>query len=290
MKSESLCIYIIYNRREKGTVLMDLKKNPVKDVDGNLIKCLGGWKNPRCIDNLCSAVSAVHIAHGLVGQYQDTCDACLSLPDDKRREGCWHHPNNAAVKRIGDATKSGEFKNCIKQSDKDGKGYETNGSCQLTPAEVRAIFRHLTSADDIESFQYYVMLIVSIQLFLRFNEYGYMQYEHFLPEMSVITDQALDALTVQVQGKTDNLWVKMHLWGYDEYPELDALRWLLIWVWLIDVEGGFLFPTAAELVNPPEDGIYKDPVNYDKFLERLKLIMEKVIPRRCYKKMTRIRT
>lgn len=62
------------------------------------------------------------------------------------------------------------MENAFKQSSKDGKLYVAEGACPLTPFEVLAIRNRLLSTNQIEDFQLWVLLLVSIKLFLRSGE------------------------------------------------------------------------------------------------------------------------
>jgi hypothetical protein len=50
---------------------------------------------------------------------------------------------------------------------------------------------------------------------------------------------------------------------------------------LIGIKGGYLFPSAAELKNPPADGIYKTTIDYSVFMEHLQTLCELVLPARA---------
>lgn len=54
-----------------------------------------------------------------------------------------------------------------------------------------------------------------------------------------------------------------YIHGDDEVPEIDLIRHLLAYIYMIGWKGGFLFPSQDELNNPPADGIYKTCVTDD---------------------------
>jgi hypothetical protein len=53
------------------------------------------------------------------------------------------------------------------------------------------------------------------------------------------------------------------IWGDQEYSDLDLMRHLMAYIYMIGWKGGFLFPSAKELANPPTDGVYKTCISAD---------------------------
>jgi hypothetical protein len=64
------------------------------------------------------------------------------------------------------------------------------------------------------------------------------------------------------------------------YPEFCPVGPLLVYAHLIGIKGGYLFPSAAELKNPPADGIYKTTIDYGVFMDHLQHLCELVLPAR----------
>lgn len=61
--------------------------------------------------------------------------------------------------------------------------------------------------------------------------------------------------------------------------ELDSLRHLQGYLYLIKWKGGYMFPTRQELKNPPEDGIYKTCVSDEELMQGFNFLMKTVLHR-----------
>ena len=107
------------------------------------------------------------------------------------------------------------------------------------------------------------ILVLSICLFLRFDEIDGMRMEHFKPEHFMFDSAGYTkAICVEVCGKSDKKWVSMMIWTDDECPEFCPVRLLLSYVHCSGIKGGVLFPVEADLRNPPNDGIFQTPLTY----------------------------
>jgi len=82
MNPVSITQFISFKRSTKGSDLTDLTSSQnVMDVDGNVVKCQGGWNDPRNVDQCLAAVSALHSARGQRGSFKDRCNQCVELDD-----------------------------------------------------------------------------------------------------------------------------------------------------------------------------------------------------------------
>ena len=148
-------------------------------------------------------------------------------------------------------------------------GYKEKGSSQLLPSDLRLLRSRLLSTCSMVDLQMWVVIIVATKLGLRHDEYHELHSDHFLPGFFEIpdSDDRIDALAVKVFGKSDASWISLKLHADHIYPELCPVRALLVYMHLSGMKGGYLFPTIAEIKDPPEDGIYKTKVCYKKFLK-----------------------
>jgi hypothetical protein len=86
MSSASIALYIKWKHGEKQSPLLDYEGNSMKDVDGNVVLCDGGWNDPKIVGQFNTAVKAVHNAKGHRGDYQESCSECFEL----EKKGCGH--------------------------------------------------------------------------------------------------------------------------------------------------------------------------------------------------------
>ena len=63
----------------------------------------------------------------------------------------------------------------------------------------------------------------------------------------------------------------------DETPDFCTIRHLLPYIFVAGIKGGYIFPTEAELLNPPSDGIFKTFISYDTFAARIKHLTDNVL-------------
>jgi hypothetical protein len=163
----------------------------------------------------------------------------------------------------------------------DDEGYEENGSSQLLPSDLRLLRTHLLSSQSIIALQTWVIIIVSVKQALRHDDAYDMDLEHFVPALFEVQENGISALGIEVYGKADKKWIKQKLFADDEYPDLCPVRPLLIYMHLIGIKGGNLFPSANEILNDrPTDGIYKTTYDYQSFLTKFKDLCQQVLPPR----------
>ena len=106
-----------------------------------------------------------------------------------------------------------------------------------------------------------------------------MKYGHFIPALFIRDKQGgIQGLAVNVMGKRDNHWKYFTIWADNEYPELCVVRHLLIYIYLTDMNGGYMFPGWTELMHPPSDGIYLTHVAYNTFEKYFKTLLAKILP------------
>lgn len=281
MNVHSVEEFLRFKRFQKDTKLRtyDDRKN-VKDVLKKDMVCSGGWVAPKNADIYRAAINDIHVANNHVGEYLEACDMCRKLPESHQHKGCDHHKGNPQLRRKGNPTKHSIFTNSIVQRKKDSVEYEEQGSSQLLPSDVRLLRTHLLSTKCIVNLQMWVIIIVSIKLFLRHDEFHDIEMAHFLPELFHILEDRIESLVLKVFGKSDKRWIKLALFSDNEYPDLCPIRPLLVYMHLIGIKDGYLFPSEAELLDPPSDGVYKTFINYATFMSHLQTICDKVLPAR----------
>jgi hypothetical protein len=170
----------------------------VKDAQGREMTCIGGWNAPGNCGHLTSALSAVHKnAHARGGGYQERCDTC----SDGRTGGCALHRGAAQLKRSGNVAESTLVHDTVLFCNKTSV-HEVQGARQLLPSQVRLIRDHCINSNDKCLVEIYIMLLLSIYMFMRKMEVQQLTDASFNKEMFVMTEPFLiDALHIKILGK-----------------------------------------------------------------------------------------
>jgi hypothetical protein len=279
MKVETIESFLRFKRNDAGTPLKDTADRiTIKDVFEKGIYCEGTWKAPKNTDIYCAAIVNLHIENDQIGAYEEACEDCRKKRSGTRHKGCDEHEGCPILKRHGDPTKHKDFINC-KSKAKDDPAYVEKGSSQLLVSDIRLIIRHQLPRGVI-GLQTVCIVLMAIRLFLRHDEFHDIKLEEFLPDLFEIKDGNVSALAIEVYGKADKRWVSLKLWANDEWPDIDPVRYLLIYLKLTGIKSGYLFPSAKELEAKPADGVYKTTVSYSTFMFQLKNICIEVLPKR----------
>jgi hypothetical protein len=251
-----------------------------KDVLGKQMTVEGCWKAPKNALIFRAGVHNLHLDCNHVAEYEEPCDECRGQPEGQRHKGCRNHNGRPRLYRKGDPTSNVLFTNCIERLRKKDIAYEEKGSSQLLPSDLRLLCQHLLSTQSIVGLQTWVIIIVATILFLRHDEFHDIEMEHFKDDLFQILPDRVNSLALAVFGKCDKRWLIRRLVADHEYPELSPVGPLLVYTHLIGIKGGYMFPTAAELKNPPADGIYKTTIDYSVFMDHLQNLCELVLPPR----------
>jgi hypothetical protein len=59
MNSKTISNFIKWKREAKGSILKGSDNVPIKDIDNQIIKCEGGWKDPKNVGQLNSAIVSI---------------------------------------------------------------------------------------------------------------------------------------------------------------------------------------------------------------------------------------
>ena len=175
---------------------------------------------------------------------------------------------------------------------RDNTAHMVNGACHLLPSHVRKIREYAASSNDIVWYEIFVMLLMSIELFLQKMEYSSLDGDNFNTNMFVMSDEFVpEALNLKVKGKKKRkkkrkglndfyaCWRTLYIWGDDTYPDIDLKRNLLGYLYCIGWKGGTLFPTKKELENPPLNGVYTTSLSEDELFHSLKYLYKTVLKR-----------
>lgn len=255
---------------------------PINDVFGDAMSADGGWNAPKIALIFQAALSDLHIANNNIGQFHDVCDDCLALSREDRHKGCHHHAGRPRFMRTGSPVKHQRFLSTVANIENRAKGlnYKEMGCTQLLPSDLRLLRNRLLSVPSLENLQFWVIIIVACKLFLRHDEFHDIDLDKFIPALFDIPSDRVNSLAVEVFGKCDKEWLTVMLHADNLYTELCPLRPLMVYMHLLGIKGGFLFPSASELKNPPKDGIFKTTICYATFMRQLKGLCEETLPPR----------
>jgi hypothetical protein len=259
MDDEVICLYIAYKTKPKGQPLLHLNKmSPVLDVLNDAVLCTGAWNDPVNMEQFLSAISRLHKSQKQQGQYYEECDKCIELWKEGDSRGCRFHPWQALVWRRGNPRYSEKVSEAVKEAKKcpGCKNHEVKGSYQLLPKEVRKLGVHLLSSGKLEDLQLFCIVLTSIYLFLRFDEFHQLKLEDVRPQHSAVEETHIINLCIRIQGKTDKIPRNMVLWSYDDCPDLCPIRHLMSYVHLCQIKDGFLFPNLRNRVGGCADDLY----------------------------------
>lgn len=172
MDPNSIALFINWKRYPAGSPLLEIGNGSVilADVEGNPIRCQGTWNDPNNVNQLLSAVGAIHEARNQGGAYFNSCEDCIDIYtrlNDK--SGCRFH-TTAQLWRRGNPRTAVVVKNTFKQSNIDGSGYVAEGDSALTPWELLSLRDRLLSTNSLWDLEFWVMTLIAIKLFLREDE------------------------------------------------------------------------------------------------------------------------
>jgi hypothetical protein len=285
VEAEVLVLYLRFKFWDETKDLLDLSNEPVKDGNGRTINCVGQWKDPDNANQLHSAMNAIHAARNCEGPYREECLDCCALPDSIKFHGCEAHIGQPCLRRVGDPSKSNAFKNEMVAVRKLAaeRGYTVCGSSTCLPGDYRDAREYLVSRNDIFDLMFYCIMLFSARAYLRKSEHLGIQMNQFNQNLTVIPFGFVEGLNWWVFGKTDKQRRYLWTWKDDETPTFCFVRHLLIYVYICEIRGGFLFPTQEELRNPPDDGIFETEYSYSAYLKRLKYIFHAILKRPAIK-------
>lgn len=235
---------------EEGSSLLDKDTNePVQDINGNAIKCVGIWRAASTLKGYQSALSKICSHYDTTkGEYFKPCGACSRATAGC---GCAVHVDKPSLLHCGSVTKDEDFlKAMVSLLEYVEETYDGKTTFQLMPSMLRAIRNALLVANDKYSLMVWTLMIVGIKLFGRIDEVITMKVEDFPPDYFAIKDNNVKALATEIKGKCDKETHTMAIWDDTECPEFSAARALIVWVAVSGITEGYLFPSRAFVCGP----------------------------------------
>lgn len=261
--------------------------------------CNGSWNDPTIADNFRTALKHLHKnCLDISIPYHNQCPACAKMYENRNdsRDGCELHTNYPRPRRAGNVATSAMLSNAIVHL-KKVSNHEVDGSKQLLPSEVRMLKRHLISSNQLHLMGYYVIMLLSIDLYMRSFEFSNLKEENFNTNRHIMVGKYLvRALNVTFKGKRChrkggntadraestsrfNHIRHRNLFGDDQCLDVDAKGWLLIYLYAIGWKGGTIFPSEKELADPPSDGIYLTKIVQSTHRSRMNHLFKTILHR-----------
>jgi hypothetical protein len=260
MLPKHIAVAIRFKRSQKGTALLDWNGIQVKDILDRDMFCQGGWNDPRCVDQLITAIGTIHeaIGHDPRSPYEDACKGCLELETDgSGHEGCRFHRGRPQIWNKGNPKNCTAMANIISENCKKGQTYVPQGDSPLTPWELLDMGSHLISFNRLWELQTWTMLLISCKQGYRSEEViklsdtkpiGDDQIQILRPDLFVISaDGILKAIAWDIKGKSDKVIVHLLMWRDDINPELCPVRAFLCFIYLAGYESGYFFMSKEKL-------------------------------------------
>ncbi len=122
-------------------------------------------------------------------------------------------------------------------------------------------------------------------MFLHEDEVGKMGYNSVNNDITVIkSNDNIEGLAVEVQGKADPSPVTLMMWFDHELPEFFPVCHLLAWLKLSGIKDGFFFPdcnflTTTIVNNPSWGGVCTEPISYADVLAAWKNLCSSILER-----------
>ncbi|KAF0712480.1 hypothetical protein As57867_004805, partial [Aphanomyces stellatus] len=227
MNPQIIADFIRFKRQQNGTPFYRIS-NP----------------DEQLVDVLDAVGCLSYAARGHRGTFFDKCTGCCSLSKRTNYKGCQLHRGKPMLWRIGNPKQTELIENVMKESLRQGADYVVEGDSPLTPWELITIRNHLLSTNGFNDYQLFVMVLLSVKLFLRSDEVVRIRLSDFSKDLAIISDGGVvEALAVSVKGKTDVKPVTLMLWSDDVLPQLCPIRHLLILIKASGIKNeGYIFP------------------------------------------------
>jgi hypothetical protein len=118
-------------------------------------------------------------------------------------------------------TKDEEFKKSVQDWQEYAEhNYEQRCSAQLLPGEVRDLWIHLLSFNDLNHLMLWTIIILGIKMFLRVEEVLELTVEQFMDEYFQVSKDSVKGLCAKIQGKRDPKWLYFMIWNDTDCPQV----------------------------------------------------------------------
>ena len=190
------------------------------DVNGKEVYCNGDWHAKVTLNQFLAAVTGIHEVRGQKGPFQQVCINCVQKWEaDEKSNGCRFHAGKIRLWRQGNPRDCDILKQAYKEGANTVKGHIIKGAYQILPDELREIRKLLMSTNKVEDLQLYCMIVVSIFLFLRHDEFSGIHCSHIQRDLCIFKDGVMQCLAIKVCEKTDKIWRTLLLRRKDDSPE-----------------------------------------------------------------------
>jgi hypothetical protein len=152
-----------------------------------------------------------------------------------------NHAGHPQLRELGDPTNSTIYKDEEGAAFRRVEDHVVRGATQLLPGDVRDLRDHLVGTH-LKQYQIYTMILVGIKLFLRAEELLSLRIEMFDKTLSVVNADEVRAVAIWIKGKSDKSKKGLYIFEDERCPEFCPLRHLLVYLSLMGIKSGYLFP------------------------------------------------
>jgi hypothetical protein len=172
MSIDTVCGVMQWKTLKKGETVMTALQKAIdpQRCKGQRDKSHGGWNDPKLSQSFHAAVKALHIHHGNQSAYSEACPECVKLWSEKQTHGCKYHPTRCTTRQGNPADHPDctmYIANLLKYTE-----HTAEGAGFLMPLELRTVGEYCINKNDIAWNQFYVIVLVSIDIFLRKEEFS----------------------------------------------------------------------------------------------------------------------
>ena len=233
LTEEFILSYITYHRQSKDFVL---------EANGHSVNCIDTWHSFENLEAFQRKYNNWSNCYKHLGKlpFEAACTSCTKNVTAGQNEPCdtckaLKH-NYPLVMPHGNPFCNKSFASVIVDIKNDMKESFERRSCMgLQPIQVRQIRSYLldSTGKTIIECEYHVklwiMILLSILLFLRFDECCSMKLSHFEKELFCVTEDKILSLAVWVKGKTDKVRQLLAIRHNAAFFEFDLVPLLMIY-------------------------------------------------------------
>jgi hypothetical protein len=178
-------------------------------LEKKILQSTGDWHAPMVIGKFRAAVKYLHRLYTyLRGDYIAACEYCISANANFEDVGlygaCPLYAGRPALMETGNPVLAVPFTDEVGIAADALQEHVTLGAISLFPMDIRDLRRVLVGSD-IHGYQIYVMILLSIKLFLRAEELLGLRVEHFEPSITIVNQEEVRAIALYVRGKADRV-------------------------------------------------------------------------------------
>ena len=156
-------------------------------------------------------MSKLHKNHNREGPFQPSCDMCYKTYFiDSLKTGCTHHRYDPHLLNGGNPRNAMIVEESLKLY--KNPHYQVKSDTPLSPVELKSLFDSLIVSWNIYKLQFWVMVLLSIHLFLRGDETVELGFFSVIEDLTTYSDNGtIASLMIEVYGKIEKKTETCHV-------------------------------------------------------------------------------